>query len=99
MGPPHASGHLMVLRNPALDPHQCELSFPRPYATAKHRWAPRELSDPRESLAPLFDLILSHVPAPEADPEGPFRVLATTLEANPYLGRLLTGRITSGRLK
>ena len=50
-------------------------------------------------MAPLFDLILAHVPPPVADPEGPFRMLATTLESNPYLGRLLTGRITSGRLR
>src|SRR4051812_33854521 len=83
----------------ALDADEGQLDFPHLYTSAKQGWAARELSDPRESMAPLFDLILSHVPAPEADPEGPFRMLATTLEANPYLGRLLTGRITSGRLK
>jgi GTP-binding protein len=83
----------------ALDAEEGQLDFPHLYASAKQGWAVRELDDPREGMAPLFDLILAHVPAPEADPEGPFRMLATTLEANPYLGRILTGRITSGRLR
>ncbi len=83
----------------ALDADEHQLDFPHVYASAKQGWAVRELGDERKSMAPLFDLILRHVPAPEADPEGPFRMLATTLEANPYLGRLLTGRIQSGRLR
>jgi GTP-binding protein len=83
----------------ALDADEHQLDFPHVYASAKQGWVVRDLEDPRDGMAPLFDLILEHVPAPEADPEGPFRMLATTLEANPYLGRLLTGRITSGRLR
>jgi GTP-binding protein len=50
-------------------------------------------------MAPLFDLIARHVPAPKVDLDGPFTMLATTLEANPYLGRVLTGRIASGTVK
>jgi GTP-binding protein len=53
---------------------------------------------PHESTAPLFDLVLSHVPEPTIE-EGAFRLLGTTLEANPYLGRILTGRITSGTVR
>jgi GTP-binding protein len=53
---------------------------------------------PKEGMAPLFDLVLSHVPPPRVEP-GPFRMLATTLEADPYLGRILTGRITSGTVR
>ena len=83
----------------ALEADENQLDFPHVYASAKQGWAVREQGDPHESLAPLFDLILAHVRAPEADPDGPFRMLATTLEANPYLGRLLTGRIQSGRLR
>ncbi|HET6468500.1 MAG TPA: translational GTPase TypA [Geminicoccaceae bacterium] len=82
----------------ALDADDGQLDFPHVYASAKQGWAVREPGDPRSDMAPLFDLILTHVPAPAADLEGPFRMLATTLEANPYLGRLLTGRIGSGRL-
>jgi GTP-binding protein len=83
----------------ALDADEHQLDFPHIYASAKHGWAVRELDDPREDLAPLFDLILEHVAPPVADKDGPFRMLATTLEANPYLGRLLTGRIESGRVR
>ena len=46
-------------------------------------------------MKPLFDLVLRHVPPPVVE-EGPFRLLGTILEANPYLGRILTGRIRSG---
>jgi GTP-binding protein len=83
----------------ALDAEDHQLDFPHVYSSAKQGWAVRELADPRTDMGPLFDLILEHVPAPRADVEGPFRMLATTLEANPYLGRILTGRITSGRLR
>src|SRR3712207_6120405 len=83
----------------ALDADEHQLDFPHVYASAKQGWAARELDDDRVDMAPLFDLIVRHVPPPEADREGPFRMLATTLEANPYLGRLLTGRIESGRLR
>ncbi len=49
-------------------------------------------------MKPLFDLVLRHVPAPTVE-EGPFRLLGTILEANPYLGRVVTGRIISGSVK
>jgi GTP-binding protein len=52
----------------------------------------------KESMAPLFDLVLRHVPPPVVE-DGPFRMLGTILEANPYLGRIVTGRITSGTIK
>lgn len=83
----------------ALEADEHQLDFPHVYASAKRGWAVRELNDPQADLAPLFDLIVAHVPPPARDLEGPFRMLATTLEANPYLGRLLTGRIASGRLR
>ena len=83
----------------ALDADEHQLDFPHIYASAKHGWAVRELDDERAGLGPLFDLIVEHVRPPVADKDGPFRMLATTLEANPYLGRLLTGRIESGRAK
>ena len=53
---------------------------------------------PKNDLTPMFELIINHVPAPTIE-EGPFRLLATTLEADPFLGRILTGRITSGIIK
>src|SRR5579872_1773211 len=77
-----------------------QLDFPHLYASGKQGWAVADLADPRESLAPLFETIIAHVPAPaqEAHAHEPARLLAVLVEADPYLGRLLTGRIEAGRL-
>ncbi|WP_169568005.1 translational GTPase TypA [Sneathiella limimaris] len=83
----------------ALDANEDQLDFPVLYASAKEGWAVTDLSEPKENLDPLFDLIVKHVPAPTVDESAPFRMLVTTIESNPYLGRLLTGRIESGTLK
>ena len=83
----------------ALDANEEQLDFPVLYASAKEGWAVTDLSEPKENLHPLFDLIVSHVNAPKVDEEAPFRMLVTTIESNPYLGRLLTGRVESGVLK
>lgn len=82
----------------ALDASEEQLDFPTLYASGRQGWAIENLNDERKDLNPLFKLIVNHVPAPTVQ-EGEFRMLATTLEANPYLGRLLTGRITSGVAK
>jgi GTP-binding protein len=60
-----------------------------------------ELDGPRKDLTALFDLIVKHVPAPRqiAQASEPFRMLATTLSADPFIGRILTGRVESGTLK
>ncbi len=79
-----------------LDATEEQLDFHSLFASAKHGWASESLEGARESMAPLFERIVAHVQAPEADGEGPFAMLATTLEADPYLGRVLTGRIQSG---
>ena len=78
-----------------------QLDFPTLYASGRDGWADEELDGPRENLSPLFDLVVSHVPAPDqvARVGEPFRMLATTLEADPFLGRLLTGRIEAGTIK
>lgn len=83
----------------ALEANEKQLDFPILYASGRSGWAARNLTDPRESLTPLFETIVSHVPAPETDPEAPFKMLVTTLEADPYLGRILTGRIYAGAAK
>ncbi|WP_259781754.1 translational GTPase TypA [Aestuariispira ectoiniformans] len=83
----------------ALDASEEQLEFPVLYASAKEGWAVKDLAEPRENMDVLFDLMLDHIPEPDADPDGPFRMLITTLEADPFLGRILTGRIQSGRLK
>lgn len=84
-----------------LDATDDQLDFPTMYASGRNGWADMELDGKRESLDALFDLIIEHVPAPAqiADVDKPFTMLATTLGGDPFLGRLLTGRVESGTLK
>jgi GTP-binding protein len=82
----------------ALDATEQQLDFPVLYGSAKEGWMAQSVDGPKESMAPLFDLILQHVAPPKVD-DGPFRMLGTILEANPYLGRIVTGRISSGSIR
>ncbi len=84
----------------SLDASNEQLDFPTLFASGRNGWATTDLENgPRESLTPLFELIRDHVPPPKVEVDAPFRMLATTLEANPYLGRILTGRVQSGVVK
>ncbi len=83
----------------ALDATDEQLDFPILYGSAKEGWMAEKLEGPKDQgMTPLFDLILRHVKPPVVE-TGPFRLLGTILEANPYLGRVVTGRITSGSVK
>jgi len=85
----------------ALDATDEQLDFPYLYASGKEGWATNKLEDEKKDLAPLFNMILEHVPPPPpaAHINEPFRMLATTLDADPFVGRTLTGRIESGRIE
>jgi GTP-binding protein len=78
-----------------------QLDFPHLYASGRNGWADTELDGPRENLNALFDLVIAHVEPPkqQAAKAEPFRMLATTLSADPFIGRILTGRVESGTLK
>ncbi|MDR2685739.1 MAG: translational GTPase TypA [Rickettsiales bacterium] len=82
-----------------------QLDFPFMYAVGRDGWAVRNMNDERKGLEPLFQLIVDHVPAPDCrgadqcNANAPFKMLATTLEADPYVGRILTGRIETGMVK
>jgi GTP-binding protein len=78
-----------------------QLDFPHMYASGRSGWADMELDGPRENLNALFDLVVKHVPKPKqiAAAKEPFRMLATTLGADPFIGRTLTGRVEAGTLK
>jgi GTP-binding protein len=83
----------------ALDATEEQLDFPILYGSAKQGWMASDPAGPKERrMAPLFELVISHVAPPQVE-EGPFRMLGTILEANPYLGRIVTGRIFSGSVK
>ena len=83
----------------ALDANEEQLDFPVLYASGRAGWCAESLDAPRENLHPLLDLVLRHVPAPTVDFDAPFSMLATLLDYDPYLGRVLTGRVVSGTAK
>ncbi len=76
-----------------------QLDFPHIYASGKNGWATLDMAKPNDNLAPLFDLIVRHVPEPKVveNKDKPFQILAVLIENDPFLGRLLTGRIQSGK--
>ena len=81
-----------------LDANEEQLDFPIIYGSAKQGWMADSPTGSQENMAPLFDLIVKHFQPPVVE-EGPFRMLVTTIEANPFLGRVLTGRVRSGTIK
>ncbi|ALI54586.1 translational GTPase TypA [Celeribacter marinus] len=85
----------------SLDADEDQLDFPHLYASGRNGWCDTELNGPRKDLDALFNLVLNHVPAPKQlkKQNEPFTMLATTLGADPFLGRLLTGRVETGTLK
>ncbi len=83
----------------ALDATEEQLDFPILYGSAKEGWMAASPEGPKDQgMKPLFELVLRHVAPPQVE-SGPFRMLGTILEANPYLGRIVTGRITSGSVR
>ncbi|MES2340104.1 MAG: translational GTPase TypA [Pseudomonadota bacterium] len=76
-----------------------QLDFPHIYASGKNGWATLDMAKPNDNLAPLFDLIVRHVPEPAVveNKDKPFQILSVLIENDPFLGRLLTGRIQSGK--
>ncbi|MFC2952800.1 translational GTPase TypA [Marinicaulis aureus] len=85
----------------ALGANDEQLDFPVLYAAGRDGWADKTIDGPRDNLDALFETVVEHVPAPDVaeGPDAPFRMLATTLEADPFLGRILTGRVISGTAK
>ena len=84
----------------ALEADDEQLDFPTMFASGRSGWCDATLDGPRENLDALFDLIVDHVPAPAqiSRREEPFQMLATTLSADPFIGRILTGRVEAGTL-
>ncbi|MGR3713197.1 MAG: translational GTPase TypA [Shimia sp.] len=85
----------------SLDANDDQLDFPHMYASGRNGWADNELDGPRKDLHALFNLIVNHVPEPKQihKQNDDFRMLATTLGSDPFVGRILTGRVESGTLK
>ena len=84
-----------------LGANEEQLDFPHLYASGRSGWCDTELDGPRKDLTALFELVVKHVEPPKqlAAKDEPFRMLATTLSADPFIGRILTGRVEAGTLK
>ena len=85
----------------SLGANDDQLEFPHMYASGRSGWADAELDGPRKDLSALFNLVVNHVPAPRQikHQDEPFTMLATTLSSDPFVGRVLTGRVETGTLK
>ena len=83
----------------ALGASDEQLDFPMLYASGRQGWADTEMDGPRENLAPLFDLVMRHVPPTSLDKDAPFAMVASILDYDNFLGRVLTGRVEQGRAR
>ena len=82
-----------------LDANEEQLDFPTLFASAKNGWAADDPATPTSNMNSLFERVIEHVPAPTIETDENFRMLVTTMEYDPFLGRILTGRITSGSIR
>jgi len=82
-----------------LDAKEDQLDFPVFYAVAKDGYAKKSLDDDSSTLAPLFEAIIEHLPAPEGDPDAPLQMQVGNLEYSDYLGRMAIGRVFQGTLR
>ncbi|MFP4145170.1 MAG: translational GTPase TypA [Phycisphaeraceae bacterium] len=82
-----------------LDAEDDALDFPIVYASARDGWATTDFNQPRDHLRDVFEAIVSHVPAPDMDPEAPLQMLITTLDYSDFVGRIAIGRVFAGRLQ
>jgi GTP-binding protein len=73
-----------------------QLDFPMLFASGRQGWADEELNGARKDLAPMFDLVLRHVKAPDLDRNAPFAMVSSILDYDNFLGRVLTGRVLQG---
>jgi GTP-binding protein len=82
-----------------LEANDEQLDFPILYASGRQGFASHDMDAREGNLNPLFDTIISHVPTPGLDEDGPFSFLATLLDRDNFIGRVLTGRVQSGSIK
>ncbi|MFH1158214.1 MAG: translational GTPase TypA [Pseudomonadota bacterium] len=96
---PHAVHEEIFDLFAALDATDEQLDFPLLYASGRQGWASAALDGERKNMTPLFDLICEFVPSPKNNANKPFSMLVTLIENNPYLGRLVTGKVMSGSVR
>lgn len=82
-----------------LDASEEQLDCPFLYASAKGGFAKKALTDEEKDMAPLFQTIIDHIPAPEGDPEAPTQLLISTIDYNEYVGRIGVGKVDNGKIR
>jgi GTP-binding protein len=82
-----------------LDADESQIEFPIVYTNARAGWASLDPAVEGTDLAPLVDLLITHIPAPEYDPAHPFQAHVTNLDASPYVGRLAICRVRHGTIR
>jgi len=82
-----------------LDANDEQLNSPFVFASARHGIASTDPNAQGVNFVPLFETILSHIPAPEGDADAPARMLISSAEQNDYVGRLAIGKVESGTFK
>ena len=80
-----------------LNADEYQLDFPILYGSGRSGWVTHDLDVPNNNLNPLFELIIKHTPPPQVE-TGNFKMLGTILGNDPYLGRLITGKVFSGEV-
>lgn len=83
----------------ALDANDAQLDFPTIYASGRNGWAAMDLDAPRENLHCIMDEVVRYVEAPDGDADAQFSMLVIMIEADNFLGRVLTGKVESGTIK
>jgi len=83
----------------SLDATDEQLDFPVLFASGRNGYANADPDAREGTLTPLYEKIVEHVPPPALDVDAPFTFLVTLLDRDNFLGRILTGRVTSGKLK
>ncbi|WP_349672622.1 translational GTPase TypA [Lacrimispora sp.] len=82
-----------------LDASEEQLDCPFLYASAKAGFAKKQLDDEGVDMAPLFQTVLDHIPAPEGDPEASTQLLISTIDYNEYVGRIGVGKVDNGKVR
>jgi GTP-binding protein len=82
-----------------LDATEEQLECPFIYASAKNGFAKKEINDPDKDMAPLFETIIEHIPAPEGDSDAATQLLISTIDYNDYVGRIGVGKVDNGVIK
>lgn len=82
-----------------LDASEEQLDCPFIYASAKSGYAMLDLADEKKDMQPLFETILSHIPAPEGNPDAGTQVLISTIDYNEYVGRIGVGKVDNGVIR